>query len=72
MTVRMTARIMMMRRKTPTMRLTMRVRCLLALEGAALTGALVTVLVVLVDVEVVFCVVAVVALEVVFDVVEDV
>ena len=62
------------------MRLTMRVTCLLALEGAALTGALVKVLVVLVDVEVCFFVdvevgffvVTVVALEVVFDVVEDV
>ena len=76
LTVMITARTMMMTRKTPTMRLTMRVRCLLALEGAALTGALVTVLVVIVDVEVVFSVVAVVffvvavvALEVVFDVV---
>ena len=69
LTVMITARTMMMTRKTPTMRLTMRVRCLLALEGAALTGALVTVLVVIVDVAVVFFVVAVVALEVVFDVV---
>ena len=41
----------------------------MALEGAALTGALVTVLVVIVDVEVVFFVVAVVVLEVVFVVV---
>lgn len=72
LTVRMTARTMTMTRKTPTMRLMMRVRCLLGLEGAALTGALVTVLVVFVDVEVVFLVVDVVALDVVLDVVAGV
>ena len=55
----MTARTMMMTRKTPTMRLTMRVRCLLGLDGAALTGALVAVLVVVVVVEVVLLVVTV-------------
>ena len=70
LTVRMTAKTMMMTRKTPTIRLTMRVRCLLGLDGAALTGALVTVLVVGVDVEVVLLVVvAVVVFDVVFVVV---
>ena len=63
MTVRTTATTIMMTMKTPTMRLTMRVRCLLGLDGAALTGVpVVTVLVVCVDVDVVFLVVTVVLL----------
>ena len=64
LTVRMTAMTMMIMRNTPTMRLMMRVRCLLGLEGAALTGVLVAV-----EVEVVLSVVTVVLVDVVFSVV---